>query len=119
MEQKLNLVNLKEGAAIERFDEALALAIANVLDPNTPATKPREITLRVRIIPSEERSMCGIEVTVSTKLQPPSAIGGIIYVGKVAGQYIAAEQNPNQLAFAFPEPSAISDHLRAVAEEGE
>ena len=104
----LNLVNLKGGAAMERFDEALGKAIENILDPNTSTKFVREIRLLVKIKPNEDRGSCSLGLEVSTKLSPPRAVGSVIYVGQVAGKFIAAEHNINQLPLFQPEePTAF------------
>ncbi len=43
-EEKISLVNLKEGAAIEMFDRAMQAVLENINDINT-TLKPREVNL--------------------------------------------------------------------------
>ena len=38
---ELNVATLSQGGAVERFQDELAKAIANITDPNTPAKKAR------------------------------------------------------------------------------
>ncbi|MBW2596738.1 MAG: replication terminator protein [Deltaproteobacteria bacterium] len=59
----LSLANIKNGAAIEAFDLVLQDVLINIQDPNTEAKDEREITLRVKFKPDEDRflSATGIE----------------------------------------------------------
>jgi hypothetical protein len=40
---KLTVESLYGGGAVERFHGELEKAIANIVDPNTPAKKPRKV----------------------------------------------------------------------------
>lgn len=42
---KLTVESLYGGGAVERFHGELEKAIANIVDPNTPAKKPRKVKL--------------------------------------------------------------------------
>lgn len=57
MSEKLSLVNLGGGAAVEMFDEALEKVLENILDPNTEAKTKRVITLKMTISPAENRGV--------------------------------------------------------------
>lgn len=59
----LSLASIKNGAAIEAFDLVLQDVLVNIQDPNTEAKDEREITLRVKFKPDEDRflSATGIE----------------------------------------------------------
>lgn len=65
--EKLSLVNLKEGAAVEMFDNALDKVMDNINDPNT-TSKAREIKLVVKFIPSEDRSYVAYSISCDPKL---------------------------------------------------
>jgi len=43
-EEGLNLLNLKDGAIVELFNDKLIEIISNIQDPNTPAKAKRSIT---------------------------------------------------------------------------
>jgi len=74
-EESLSLANLKNGAAIEAFDLVLQDVLMNIQDPNTEAKDVREITLRVKFRPDEDRFMSGTEIECwPNKLAKRSAI---------------------------------------------
>ena len=93
----LNLSNLGGGAAAEKFDHELRRVIRNIMDPNTPATTKREITLKVIIAPSENRSWGAIEVTASCKLASDKPFATRAYFGVEGEEFIACEDNPEQI----------------------
>ena len=67
-DEKLSLINLKDGAAIEMFDIALERVFNNIRDINTTMGK-REITLKAVIAPADDaRSLAKIEFGVAVKL---------------------------------------------------
>lgn len=63
----VSLVNLGRGEMIKRFDEAFDLLLANVKDTRTPATKTREIVIKAKVTPSQERDEADLTVEVTTK----------------------------------------------------
>ena len=73
IDEKLTLETLAEGAAVERFDDALKTVLANILDPDT-GTGAREVNLKVKLRPNDDRSMTEIKIECTTKLQPASSI---------------------------------------------
>jgi len=58
----LSLANLKGGAAIEAFDLILNEVLTNIQDPNTDTKPTREITLKVKFKPDEDRFLSGISI---------------------------------------------------------
>lgn len=66
--EKLSLVNLKGGACVEMFDRALDKVIENINDINT-TLKNREINMKVKFTPSEDRSFIAYTIQVDPKLQ--------------------------------------------------
>lgn len=79
---KLSLANLKNGAAIEAVDEELAGVLENIQDLNTQPTAVREITMKVKIKPDEDRSLCDIMVTCwPSKLAPRRIVSSKLMCG--------------------------------------
>jgi len=66
-DEKLSLSNIKEGAAIEMFDLAMARVFSNIRDINT-TLDGREITLKMKITPHEDRTLADIVFGVGVKL---------------------------------------------------
>lgn len=68
---KISLITIKNGAAIEMFDLQLARVMNNIADINT-TSKAREITLKVKVTPiNNSRSMVAYSIDV-----PPAKLCG-------------------------------------------
>ena len=98
-ESKVNLKNIAQGAVDERFSAALSQVIENIFDFNTEPKTVREITINVKIAPSESREMASVKVEVKNKLAAHKAIGTAFYLGSANGEFVAVENNPRQLGF--------------------
>jgi len=75
-ERKKSFLELGRGAMLERFDYEMEKVVDNILDINTPATKPRKITLTITMKPDEDRRQIVHEVVVKAALQPTNPISG-------------------------------------------
>lgn len=101
-EEKLSLVNLKSGAAVELFDLALQKVLDNIADINTKSDAKREITLKVIFKPTYDREGGKVEIECAAKLASAPSVGSILYFGKdETGRGVAVEHNPKQPTFAF------------------
>lgn len=69
-EQLVSLDSLANGAAVERFDYELQRVLENISDINTRADAMREVTLKVKIKPNDDRSFAMVEIIASSKLAP-------------------------------------------------
>ncbi len=116
---KLNLVNLKDGSALIRWDEALEKVIENILDPNTVEKGKREINMKAVFIPMEGRAGVKIRVEITTKLCSPSPVTSVLYVGKVSGKFLAAEHDPSQFQLFTDEPVATFPAAVSESEQPE
>jgi hypothetical protein len=100
--EPLSFENLGCGAAEEKFEDALHKVLANILDPNTRAQTAREVILRVKIKPSEERTDADVIIACETKLASDKAFPTRIFIGRdVNGTPEAHEVNANQVQL-FP-----------------
>lgn len=95
--ETVNLQNLGSGAAIELFDIEFQRVLDNIVDENTKATIPREVTLKIKIKPDEDREWGAIEIHASSKLAPVHPYPTQIIIGKQRGKGVATEHNPKQL----------------------
>jgi len=95
----LNLENLGGGAAAELFNAELQHALDNIADPNTKPDQVREVTLKLKVKPSENRRSATIEVAASSKLAPVRPHSDVIYIGKKHGKNVATGSDARQLAF--------------------
>lgn len=97
-EQKetLSLVNLKDGAAVEMFDLALAETLANINDPNT-SMKPRKIILEVTVAPADEhRTFIGYLIDCKKKLCGQEPEKGMADLRIEKGRAVAYDRTPRQ-----------------------
>ena len=70
----LKVETLSSGGCVERLQDEIQRAIANICDPNTPAKKPRKIKLEITIKPNEQRNMAEVMVKTSSTLCPPEPL---------------------------------------------
>jgi hypothetical protein len=102
---KLTVESLYGGGAVERFHGELEKAIANIVDPNTPAKKPRKVKLEMIIKPNEHRNMAEVLVTTSCSLQSPQPLETSIYIGadprtgEIGASEMVSGENPEQHTF--------------------
>lgn len=96
--ETVTLQNLGGGAAAEQFNHELNRVLENILDPNTRATAPREITLKVKIKPDDDRELADLEIHCASKLAAVKPYPTQIYIGvQRGGEVVATEYNPKQL----------------------
>ena len=100
-EEKLSLVNVEGGAAIEMFDNALQQVIENIHDPNT-TMDAREISLKVTIKPMDEnRSIIVYGIKCPTKMSGQEPVKGIADLHVQEGKLIAVGRKKNQINLQF------------------
>lgn len=94
--ESLSVKDLARGAAIERFDDELQVVLDNVVDPNT-GLGAREVTLKVKIKPNENRDRCDVQIICTSKLGASKPVGTVVYVGRGVDGAVASEYDPKQL----------------------
>lgn len=99
-EVKVSLINLCNGAVIERFDYILAEVLENVKDPNTDPDATREINIKIKIKPDLDRDRVVFAFQITPKEAPLSAMIGIAELGRDEhGKMIAHElDRPKQMS---------------------
>lgn len=95
-ETYVNLETLANGAAVERFNDAWDEAMKNIKDPNTSPTAAREVVLKVKIKPSEDRDRAQIKIECTPKLAPAKPVDELVYISKLGDKAVAVENNPRQ-----------------------
>lgn len=103
---KIDLLNVAEGALPELFEREMAAVMKNIDDPNTSAKAPREITIKLKIIPHESRQVGETVVSVASKLAPVEHVRGFIHIAREGAQLVALTRNPNQTQLGF-EPAVV------------
>ena len=115
-EQKLSIENLAMGAAMERFDDALTEVLTNILDPNT-GKGAREINLKVKFKPNDERTMTEMKIECKAKLQSASDLTTHAYLGlDTKGRPEAHEIRPQQQPLA-PFATSAPDNVVRMKKE--
>lgn len=87
-------LELGKGAMLERFDYELDRILDNIIDPNTPATKPRKIQMTITFKPDAERQHIGYEFVVKSTPQPTNPIQGATAVMTGGGGIALVELLP-------------------------
>jgi hypothetical protein len=64
----VNLIN--HGDVVGQVNHHINEAVKDALDPNKPANKVRRVTLKIEILPTEDRQQAAIKATVETKFPP-------------------------------------------------
>ncbi len=80
--EKITLETLSAGAAIERLNIELEGVLENILDPNTSPKTLREINLKIKIKPHDDRASAYVEIQATKKLAPVTEHITQIYIGK-------------------------------------
>jgi hypothetical protein len=93
---QVDLQSLNNGAVADLFEEELRRVLENIADPNTKAETPREITIKVKIKPNDERSSATTEVKSSSKLAPIKPHEHFMVFGNEGGRLTAYTADPRQ-----------------------
>ena len=106
----VNIGNVSDGALVEAFEIKLREVLANISDPNTPATAKREINLRLILRPKEDRCQIDSQFTCTAKLAGLMPATSRLFIGKdAAGHLYALTDDPRQLnIFTPPAPEELS-----------
>jgi len=115
--ERVSLISIGGGAAVELFDRELERVLRNVLDPNCPADAKRKITLTFTFAPDDRRECSRVAISSETKLAPPLGHGTLVYLGELDGEVAATEFNPRQ-ATLFPAAADESEPARPRAING-
>ena len=89
------------GALLEALDFALEEALANVLDPNTPAKKKRKVVLEIVVDPDANRKSGALTFQVKTGLAAPVPVETSILLdrdrstGKAVASELRSDEHPN------------------------
>jgi hypothetical protein len=100
--KKASLATLDGGGAIEAVDYEIQKVVDNILDVNTDAKKPREITLKIKLTSDKDRNTIVATYQATSKLQPANAEETMLHIGpdeagvSTAFEFDFAGQNQNQ-----------------------
>ena len=93
----VNLQNLANGRAAERFQQELALALENCLDLNTRWQTVRKVSLSVTMKMNEARTNAHVEIDCKSSLGPVKREETTFFIERQGGQAVAVEYNPKQM----------------------
>lgn len=98
VENTIQYATLMGGAAEERFNDAIAVVLRNMVDPNTDYNVARSVTVEVSLVPNEMRDSARMKLVVKTKLAPAKSVEGHAYLTEFEdGNVEATEYNPRQM----------------------
>ncbi|WP_333664742.1 hypothetical protein [Desulfobacter postgatei] len=80
--EPVRIETISQGAAIERLNLELESVLKNIADPNTSPVNIREINLKIKIKPSEDRSFGEVSIQATSKLAPVVEQITQLYFGK-------------------------------------
>lgn len=76
--QKLGILGIQNGQIIKNIDYELEKIIKNINDINTD-DKPRELNIKIKIIPINDKKQLVIECTPTAKLRPLNTIQSTLF----------------------------------------
>lgn len=92
---KKSIIEMSQGAIVERIDYEMSKLIDNVLDPNTDPKKKRTLTVKIDVTPDAERQNLRTDISVVAKLQPTNPISVPLYLTTdTDGEAAAIEMTP-------------------------
>ena len=96
MEEKVSLDTIGQGAAVERFNLALQEVFNNIQDANTSPKAAREVTLKLKIKPDENREIGDVSVEIVSKLASVMPFIVRFFLGRdhKTGKGLASEYRP-------------------------
>jgi hypothetical protein len=111
--QLIDIASISEGAMVEAFGIKLAEAMANIADPNTPATAKRSITLTLTLHSKEDRTQIDTQFTCKASLASIIPSTSRIYMGRDEdGNFYALDKDPRQQRlFDPPKPKEAPEPL--------
>lgn len=95
-EEKITLQTMASGAVEELFERELDRITADILDLNTEATAVREISIKIKVKPDENRNFGSVAITVDSKIGSTKSVGSVFSFGRKGNRAVAAEFEPSQ-----------------------
>ena len=102
--QEINVLlsEMDNGALQERFNYEFAEVTNNIMDPNTDATKKRQIVITVDVLGDEYRDQVRLATQVKSKLVPRDSVSSKVEIGqKRDGTVVANEIKSGEVGQMF------------------
>lgn len=85
--KEISILDMMNGAIGERAAYELTRIMKNCRDFNTEAKKARTLTIKLSIVPTENRDSVAVRAEVSSKLVPVKPIDGALLLGGGCGTH--------------------------------
>ncbi|MCI9485167.1 MAG: hypothetical protein HFH27_12030 [Clostridiaceae bacterium] len=95
---------MARGAILERADYEMTRIIENILDPNTPPTAKRKLTLELK--PDNDQQTIVVGVVAKSTLAPTNPVVTTLYVADEESVVEMAPQIPGQMDMDAAEQEA-------------
>jgi len=99
--EPVKIETISNGAAIERLNLELDAVLKNIADDNTSAVAAREIVLKIKIKPSQDRTSGEVSIQATSKLAP--------VVEQITQLYFGQDEHGNPEASEIIQESLFSD----------
>lgn len=104
--ETMNIGNICGGAIPEVFDKTLDSILRNISDINTTAEQPREIVIKIKFKPAENRELGEVSFKCEAKLAGVKAAKGNFFIAKRGGDIRGYARDPKQEQLFAAEPTA-------------
>lgn len=79
-EERKSILQMAQGAIMERVDYEMSRVLDNILDPNTKATAKRKLTVTLTFAPDDEREHIELGTVVKPTLATTNPVVTSLYV---------------------------------------
>lgn len=100
-QQYLSVENINGGRLRDHINEHIKDVIADILDPNKPATARRKITIEIGFSPSKSRRESKIDYVVAAKMAGMEKEESYCNVRKIGGKPFASVEHIEQQELSF------------------
>ncbi|EMS79179.1 hypothetical protein [Desulfotignum phosphitoxidans] len=108
--KNVTIETMSDGAAIERANLELDRVLKNILDKNTNPTAAREVVLKIKLKPRNDRAAAEVTIQATSKLAPVMGHNTEVYIGTdISGQPECTEIFQADL---FPEHNKLTPFRR-------
>ena len=90
----ISILDIMNGAIGERAAYELSRIMKNCRDLNTEAKKARTLTIKLLIVPTENRDSVAVRAAVESKLVPVKPIDGALLLGGTMDESVVMEYTP-------------------------
>lgn len=109
-----SILQMARGGFMEVTDLEMTRAIANIMDPNTPATAKRKITVSIELKPDDSRQNVSVSYNVKSALAPTNPVTTTLYVADEDTVVEMVPQVPGQTMFGSEEVQEAPPTLKIV-----